>query len=297
VHLGHLTWSVIAALLLISLPAIALAGGISVSQSIDRSDTPFEEPVQFEIELRWDGAQMSYYFDQPLSPMLDRLKVREFSTTIASTGTGDSEITTKTFSFTLVPTSAGLGSIEAVEISYLSWPDSIPGMLITEPMTVQISHPVPQDATETGLPWWVIGLGCVVIMIMGIIGYRFTHRQSESESPRTASDELLSGLRGLKGEAGSDLKKFQSGLSELLLSFLSREYQIEAADMSDEELTSALENTDLSAGRQKALKQWLNSALKDRYRPVTSSPGDTVRLEQGIRTFFEKFKNSDNTED
>lgn len=253
--------------------------------------------MQFKIELRWDGSQLAYLFDRPLSPGLDRLKIREFSTAISSTGSGDTEVTTKTFSFTLVPTSAGLGTVQSVEISYLVWPDSIPGQLLTEPMTVMISSPILKEESDSGFSTWLIVLGCFAVLVVGVYAYRHFRKRNQPLAVRTPVEDFLMGLRVLKGESGQDMKKLQSGLSELLLAYLEQQYQITAAEMSDDDLASALENTDLSPGRQKALAQWLSSARKDKFRPVASTLGDTIRLEQAVRTFFEKIHNNDNTED
>lgn len=266
----------------------ANARGISVSQSVDRTETPFESPVTLEVVLRWEGPQSAYLFDKPLNPTLDRLKVTGFVSSISSSDSPDGEVTTKRFTFTLHPTRSGIGSIEPIVISYLSWPDSLPGELMTEPMTVRIAEPLPlEKKTDGGFPWWPAALPVVVVLVIVLVVRRGRRRQP-TPTIVTPRERFLERLTDLKKEAGSDLKTFQARLYGLLVEFLQSQYGVDFGEETEEELTAAVESTSLSEGRKAALKEWLIAARRDKFRPVVAAPGEAIRLEASIRSFFEK---------
>jgi len=269
--------------------AVADGTGIAVSQRIDRHETPFEQPVQMEIALSWNGPQSAYLFDKPLRPDLERLKVREFSSSISSTGSGLDERSVKVYRFTLVPTSAGTGRVDPVAISYVSWPDSTPGELYTEAMSILIADPVPPPKPgEIGVIAW-IGIGFGGMMLVGLIILIAKNRRDEPVNPfLTPRQEFLERLTALKSEAGSDFKKFQSGLYKLLVEFVRDEYKVTIDEASEGLFAEKLAQTSLTEDRQKVVEGWLRSAHRDKFRPVSAAPGDAIRLESEVRTFFEK---------
>ena len=154
-------------ILIFSQPAIA--NGISVSQSLDKTETAFEDSVRMTITLSWSGAQSAYLFPRPLQPIIDKLKIHQFTSSISSTGQGDNETTTKKYIYTLIPTSSGLGRIEPITIDYVTWPDSIPGELVTEPLTVLIQDPVPVEADTGEINIMVLVI--VIVLAAGIITF------------------------------------------------------------------------------------------------------------------------------
>ncbi|MCK4632396.1 MAG: hypothetical protein KAT79_03945 [candidate division Zixibacteria bacterium] len=279
--------SLVAACLLMA--TSTFAEGISVTQSIDRSEVAYEGEVAFEIELQWDGSQAAYRFDKPLDPYFSKLKIERFSSSISSTGTDPNLITTKKFRYTLVPTGSGVGRIDPVTISYATWPDSIPGELVTEALTVNISNPVPKEL-PTPIGWWVYLVGVIVLVsIGGFVVYRIRNKQP-AETVKPPTETFLDQLTDLRKVSGGDLKKFQSGLYDLLATFLSERCNIDLAGGTDREITEALSRTDMGKAQKEKVAGWLVKAQADKFRPVVSAPGDTARLESEIREFFKKLK-------
>lgn len=282
-----------ASLLSLVFTAVVIGGvradGISISQSLDRFNIPFEDSVHFEIVLQWDGPQSAYLFTKPLSPFFDRLKARGVTSSISSTGSGSDEATTKRFSYTLVPASPGVGRIDPIIISYISWPDSVPGELVTEAMTVQIAEPGQSVKQSSGRSVWIVI--AVSLAVLGLAAFVLVKR-SRDRKPKVVEkipiEQFLEDLTGLKHEAGSDLKKFQTGLYKIMMEFLSAKYGINPDGISDDDIGGALEPTNLSDSQKRQISLWLVQARRDKFRPVAGAPGETIRLETEIRQFFEK---------
>ena len=150
----------VSALVILFLSAFNSAGycadEISISQSVDRFTMPYEDSVHFDIILKWNGPQSSYLFTSPLNPTYNGLKVRGFTSSISTTGSGDNETTTKRFRYTLIPVSPGEAYINPVTVPYISWPDSIPGELVTEAMTIQVAQPELSGDQEKRKLSWVV---------------------------------------------------------------------------------------------------------------------------------------------
>ncbi len=270
---------------------VALADGISVSQSLDRFSIPFEDSVRFEIVIQWSGPQSAYLFTKPLNPTFDRLKARGVTSSISSTGSGSSEITTKRLSYTLIPISSGLGSIDPVTISYISWPDSIPGELVTEAMTVQIAEPLPTEEERSSVTVWVAILVILVVVGSGAFAFIMWKKgRKPKEVEKTPVEQFLENLAALKQQSGSEFKKFQTGLYKLLVEFLTAKYAINPDGVADDEVEKLLEPTDLNEHQIRQISLWLVQARRDKFRPVVAAPGETIRLETEIRRFFEKLK-------
>jgi len=276
-------------LILLAVTPPALANGISVSQSVDKTTLDFTDSVQFEIVLQWDGSQIAYLFDRPLNPSMSGLKVRRFASSIGSSVKAGSEMTTKRFLFVLEPTAAGPAAIEPISISYLSWPDSIPGQLLTEATTLSVA-PTRTELKPQPTFWWVwilVGLAVAVVGGVAILVMirRRRHPVAEAKTPR---DEILESLADARSRAGGDMKRFQTDVHKILVAFLRGRYNIDATDPVRESLCEELRAAGVEAGDADRICEWLFKAQKDKYIPAAGSPGETVRLESELREFFER---------
>ncbi|MEA2031852.1 MAG: hypothetical protein U9N55_09715 [candidate division Zixibacteria bacterium] len=261
-----------------------LAGGISVSQSINKATLPFEDSAVFKVTLQWNGTPSAYRFRQPLDTYFDRLRVSGFISSIASTGSGVDEVTTKTYQYTLVPSSAGLGKIDPITINYVTMPDSAEGELVTEAMTVQIHEPIPVKQKNSNiLVWLIIALIAVIVVVIVVVIIIRIRRKSAQPPQKSPIEETLDKLATLKQEAGSDMKKFQTGLYHLLRDFLSAQYLIDVDGIDDDALSATFEGKHIPSQQSDKLVQLIVEARRDKFRPVTSEPGDTIRLETEVR--------------
>lgn len=280
------------AIVLLSLPAanLAAAGSISLSQSLDKHEIAFEDRVTLTLSLSWPGPQYAYRFDRPLQPQLEDFQIGPFSTSISSEGTGDDEVTTKTFAYTLIPINYGSVEIEPIAIPYVSYPDSIPGELVSEPMTVQVARPVPpQEVADAIATEWIIA-GILLVLSIGaaIVILRLRKSPLTGESFTGPAEEFLDRLHKLKTESGSDVKKFQTGLFSLLSDYLSKEYDLALANKNATQIEEEIAKTDMPRERQQRIFGWLTRAEKEKYSPVAAAPGETVRLATEIQQYFEE---------
>jgi hypothetical protein len=266
---------------------VAAAGSISVSQSVDKTQIPFADSVKFEIKLTWQGGQAAYRFEKPLEPYFDRMKIGAFASSISSTGTGPDEVTTKTYRYTLIPTSGGIGQIDAVTVGYISWPDSIPGELITEPLTVNIAQPVIEKPSGSFSTPIIIGIvaGLIILALVIVVIIR---RLQPTEPVISAKEKFLEALTELKSDAGSDIKRFTNGLVDLLTIYISEEFGITIDRFDQAAVVECLGNTKLAPSQKEQIGNWLARFHADKFKPVTANPGDTIRLESEIREFFGK---------
>ncbi len=266
------------------------AAAISLSQSIDKTEMAFEDSAKFEITVEWQGPQFAYRFVNPLNPYIDRLKIGPFTSSISSVGTGKEEITTKKFTYVLIPTSSGEGKINPITISYITWPDSVSGELVTEPVTMTIGEQVIK-AKSGRFPVWIPIIGGLLVVGSGAAIY-FLRAKAVKGRPvvKKPSDTALDELAKLKTESGTDFKKFQTGVHHILLNFLRTQHDINLSGQNEEKIEELLAKTSLSEQERAGLKYWLVRAERDKYRPVEAAPGETVRLETELRRFFENVK-------
>ena len=277
-------------LALVIIITVKNAAAITLSQSIDKTEMAFEDSAKFEITVEWQGPQFAYRFANPLSPYIDRLKIGPFSSSISSIGTGKDEVTTKKFTYVLIPTSSSEGKIDAIKISYFTWPDSIPGELITEPVVLTIGEQKIKPKPGR-LPLWIPIVGGFLVISSGAAIYVLRAKAVKGRPVvKTPSEMALNELTKLKTESGTDMKKFQTGVHHILTDFLHSKFDINISGQSEEKIEELLSKTNLSEQPRISIKNWLVQAEKDKYRPVEAAPGETVRLETELRRFFENVK-------
>lgn len=259
---------------------------IGLSQSINKTEMEFKDSLIFEITVEWEGSQFEYLFGGPLDPYFDRLRVRKFSSSINSTGTGDREKTIKKFSYTLFPTSSGTAKIDPIVISFISLPDSTRGQLLTEPVIINVAEPVFVEESES-FPLWFLALGGFLLIGSVAAAFFLIKGGGKKEEVFTPIQIALQELAKVKEDSRTDLKQFQAGVFSLLTKFSKENYQIETAGKSEAEIETAFADTNLDETRKRQIKDWIVNAEKDKFRPDVFSPGETVRLENEIRIFLE----------
>ncbi len=271
-------------------PAYALAS-ISISQSIDRADMAFEDTAGFQIVVSWDGPAHAYLFDKPLRLTSDRLKVARFSSTVRTAGGRADEVTTKIFDYKLAPVLSGLGTIESLVIEYVTWPDSLTGQLVTDPVTVAIAEPLPPEKMrENG-----ISAGWLAVIVVGLVGagvglFAALKRKTPGPIVRTPAEAFLEQLEAVKQNSGADLKKFQTGLYRSLLSYIGARYDLDLTGRPADHVVTRLQKAEIDPAVCEKLAGWLVRAEKEKFSPLAAPPGEVMRLESEVRDFFEKMK-------
>ena len=260
---------------------------LQISQSVDKTEIAFEDSVLFKITLEWKGSQADILFTQPLHPYIDRMKVRGFNSVISSKDIGGQEVTTKTYNFTLIPTTGGEALIDSVAVHYMKPTDSIPAVLMTEPVAIQIAMPQPKKKESDRLPYWIIVVGGVLIGA-GLIFFVLKSKKKETVIVLSPKEQFLEDLTVLKSESKSDLKIFQTGLYRLLLKYVNEEHKTDLSRYNDDEYIKVLTDNGMKVANAEQISKWIVQADKDKFAPAANAPGETIRLESEVRAYFEK---------
>ena len=177
-------------------------------------------------------------------------------------------------------------------IHYVSWPDSLPGDLVTSEMILNVAaaKPVVKSTGWFGklpLVAWI----AIVIIAVGSLGagtFLFLKKRKkpvvEVKSPSTV---FLVGLTALKTDAGSDLKRFQTGLYKLIVAFVDDQFKIDVSGKSADGIAQAIQAVNLPEAQKEKLSGWLLRADREKFSPLPPAPGETIRLETELRQFFE----------
>lgn len=282
-------------LLLAGFLSIVLAASgrsaISVSQSVDRTDMAFEDTANFQITVTWDGPAYAYRFDKAFRLQSDRLKVARFSSSVRSTGIGPGEVTTKIFDYQLTPVLSGSATVQPLVIDYTTYPDSTTGQLQTDAVTILVAEPKPSGAKEEGgFGGGWIALAVVLVLGLGIGLYAFFKPESKKEIIKSPVELVLENLDVARKDAGMDLKRFQTGVSRCLTSYVQARYGVDLTGRSAAQAAMELERVEPNQAVREALAGWLARAEREKFSPLASAPGEVSRLESDIRAFFEKMK-------
>lgn len=280
-------------LLLVGLAVSASGQSISLSQSIDRTDMAFEDTAVFEISITWDGPPTAYRFDRAIRLVSEKLKVARFNSNVSSAGAGDSEVTTKRLVYELVPKLDGPATIEPVAVEYVSWPDSVAGALMTDPVQITVARPLPKEELERrGLSsLWYVAFGLLAVTIAGLAVYSGLRRKQTAVQPaKSPSERAIEGLETSRKQAGNDLKIFQTGVYKVLTDYLATRYGMAIENRPVADIVEALQERERDESVRGKLVTWLTRAEKEKFVPVSAPPGEVIRLETEMRKFFESMK-------
>ncbi|MFQ5499330.1 MAG: hypothetical protein ACE5FH_06630, partial [Candidatus Zixiibacteriota bacterium] len=151
-----------------------------------------------------------------------------------------------------------------------------------------IAMPLPQQKAsgEFGI-WWIVAIGVIVLGAGGgaFVFYRRSHRPAETV--RLPKDQLLDELTALKKKEGSDPRQFKSGLYGLLSVYLAAAYEVKTDSCADADLRDLLREKGLPEGKSERLADWLIDARRAKFSPSAGAPGEAIRLESEVRSFFE----------
>ena len=275
------------AMIFATLIASGVSAEVEVSQSLSKSEVAFEDSVQFQIVVEWQGSQYDYLFNKPLSPYIDRLKIGKFSSSVSSLKRDGLEYTQKKYNYTLLPTSAGSGLIDSISIAYLKRGDTIPSYVMTEPMDILIATPIPKVKKDNSAVSTYV-YGSIILLVIGLFLIILKKKNSgPQEIVLSPKEEFLEMLTNVKNASGSDFKKFQTELFRIIVMYIGNEYKIDEANIKTDGLIDELAKAGMSMKNAEQITAWLKQAEIDKYAPAQTSPGAVVRLESEVRAFFE----------
>ncbi|MBI5268019.1 MAG: hypothetical protein HY851_12395 [candidate division Zixibacteria bacterium] len=278
-------------LLILWIASFTRAQDITVSQSLNRTEVPYESTAVFEVVLTWSGPSGAFMFNRPPHLELERLKVAQVSSTVSSSGVAPNEVTTRKINFVLKPTSSGLATINPAGFEYLRLADSVAGSVSTQALTLTVAEPIrvtKRKAAMAASRWRLaVTAGGVLVLLAGV--YLFVRRRNRRPRPvvQTPAELFIAELGALRQSSGSDLKRFQTGLYKLLITFLADEYRLALSGLTTRQALDLLEHTSLTPEQRVKFAGWLWRAEREKFSPLAVAPGETIRLEAEIRDFFE----------
>jgi len=272
-------------------PALNLNAGenISLSATLDRSDISFEETVELKLEIKWQGDITSYAFELIPLPELENLKVMGTSSAISSGEEDGTEITTRTFRYSLKPTGSGTGTIEPIVLQCVAMPDSIPGQLSTQLMKVNIAKPIPIKK-DSGAPIYLY-LMAAFLMIAAVVIVVLKKKKGPDVEPIKSPEENFSDkLALIKANNQSDRKTFFTKLHSALAEYIKLKYSIETSGQTAEVVSGQVEKLEISLNEKEKISVWLIRAEKEKYAPFGGEPGDIIRLISEIENYMSDTK-------
>ncbi len=277
--------------ILLIFPALSLNAGenISLSAALDKIDIQFEETVELKLEIKWQGDITSYAFEVIPLPELENLKVLGTSSAISSGVENDNEITTRTFKYTLKPTGSGIGIINPITLQSISMPDSIPGLLSTQLMKVNIAIPIPVEK-ESGVQIYLY-LMIAALMIAAVVIVVLKKRNRPDIEPIKSPEEYFSEtLAQIKANSQQDRTQFFTKLHSALANYIKAKFSIETSGQNAEKIVGQIEKLEISANYKEKISGWLIRSEKEKYAPFGGEPGDIIRLISELENFFNDIK-------
>jgi hypothetical protein len=283
-------------LMVLLLSSLSAGERIGLSAHLDKSDIAFEETVELQLEIRWNGNITSYAFEVLPLPELENLKVLGTSSSISSGIENGQETTTRFFKYRLKPTSSGVGTVNPIILQCVSMPDSIPNQLATQLLTVNIAKPIPVEE-KSGIPAYLI-VFLVIILIAGFTFVVLRMRKKPEAIPNKSPEEIFfEDLTRLKQDGQSDRKIFFTRLYKMLTSYIEKKYGLEVLNQTAENIVAKLENIEMPINDRDKISNWLIKSEKEKYAPFGGEPGDIIRLTAELEKYFEKRDINDKSEE
>ncbi|MEE9441484.1 MAG: hypothetical protein V3V99_02300 [candidate division Zixibacteria bacterium] len=270
------------------LSASAHSGSIGISAEISNGAIAFEQKDTLVIQLTWEGEPSLYQIDNFPIPELDKFQILGSSSTILATPTDSAsnlELTTRKFVYILEPTDYGTGVIHPLSLNATNTVTGEIQPLQTSQLMVEIAKPVPKEESDNTVLLIVIA----VVMIIGIavIAYFYIKRSKERDAEVRVEDRFyITSMGEIKKDTVADKKLFYSRTYRLLINYLEKELNLEVSSKTGEEIIAKVQELDDSEDKT-SLIAWLELLQKEKYSPVSPSPGEVEELYQKIYRFFE----------
>jgi hypothetical protein len=238
------------------------AGDINLSSHIDNTDIAFEEAVNFEVKLTWEGSLADYSFEILSLPETDKLKVVGTSSSISTEEREGVDITIRSFKYSLEPTLSGTGIIKPLILRYVAMPDSIPGQLTTPEFKILIADPVPKEKTGGLSTTLIIVIGAIIIFVVIVTIIKSRRKTGTIEPQKSAEEIFIDTLEAILKESHSDRKQFFTRLYKLLVSYVESKYGISAGGKTTVAILNEIEALDIPLERKEKIIGYLTMAEK-----------------------------------
>jgi hypothetical protein len=285
------TTAIFGTILLVLFSVSAYSGNIGISAEISNGTLAFEQKDTLIVRLTWEGKPSLYQIDNFPMPELDKFQILGSSSTVLATP-GDSlsnqELTTRKFVYILEPTDYGTGIIHALSLNATNTVTGEVQPLQTSQLMVEIAKPVPkEELEESDFTVLLIIIASVLIIGIAVITYINIKRSKERDATARVEDRFyIDSMEEIKRDTVADKKLFYSRTYRLLINYLEKELNLEVSSKTGEEIIANAQELDDSEDKT-SLIAWLELIQKEKYSPVSPSPGEIEELYQKIYRFFE----------
>ncbi|MFC1477099.1 BatD family protein [candidate division KSB1 bacterium] len=233
---------------------------ISLSDTIDKTETPLNSPVTLIVTLSWQGRPDKYRIGVIENPALTNLE------TVSSTSSSRSEViqgriyTFKEFVYTLQPQELGMAYIDGLIIPYTETTQDISDNLATARLSVKITAPVFEK--DYSYIWkWSIGAAGLILLIFLFMRLRRTRRsKAEQVQPVRPLEDIY--FEKLSGVSKYNLSSYRQPLDEVITVF--RKYLTDKFAIPVEKRTGqALSEFFYETGIDDTLIQKIDSILEE----------------------------------
>ena len=167
-----------------------------------------------------------------------------------------------------------------------------------------IRHPV-QVGVTPAIYYWAGGLAAALVLGLAawLLLRRWKKRRNGGIDDLTAAiyrnpeEELLEGLAGLENIFDDRPVMFYFGLSAVFRRYLQRRFNIDAPEMTTEELLPCLSGLDLDRETQAGIKTFLKFGDQVKFARVMPDPGDMTAHLDLVRGMAERFREPASTAD
>jgi hypothetical protein len=273
-----------------------LPAKIELKSSVDRSNVPLNENLNFTVQVSWEGEQSRFMITPVAPPQCDNLEVSGSSSVNESKTEEGKTISLKTYEFVLKPLQTGTGRIGPVEIKYIDNATQDSSSLSTQPVSVQIT-----PATKRGQSSYKIVLVIAIVLILIYVVYSSRRKvrkiaipeekapelieQKEETSEEQALNRLSEISEHLRQGRGDD---FSKDIYRLLTGYLEIKYHIITSGKTTSDIISSLSNLDLSPEKNNRLKEILSTCDMIKFAREGLEKERLETLVELVRKFLEQ---------
>jgi len=216
---------------------------VSLSTIVDTKKVPLNRTLLLTVQMNWMGDLDLIEIDELEEPIISNFEIIGSSSANWVSGIPDGKESIKEVSYTLQPTTLGMGYIESVVLSYRDLSTGKTHHLKTQRISAEVVSPVPEEG-EAGKTRLYIFMGVLSIIGLSILFFIMKRRagrvEEEEEIERVIEETYLEMLKENVDLKSADRREAFTILSKLFRRYLSEKYEISTMEATTEELLNSL---------------------------------------------------------
>ena len=224
---------------------------VSLSAFVEEKRVPLNRSLIFTVQISWMGDLDLIKIGELEEPVLSNFEIVGTSSANRVSGVSGGKKAVKEITYTLLPTTLGMGYIESVGLSYEDMTKGKTHHLMTQRIGVEVTSPVAEEGESRKLWIWIV---VAAVMISGfciffiIVKARSTMDKGEVEIQRIIEKTYLDELKETVDFKGGDRREAFTILTKLFRRYLSEKYDIATLEATTEQLIDTLRQEALDEG-------------------------------------------------